>query len=381
MNRTALVRKANIPALLLTLLLALPSAVSPSVQYRIEDLGDLGGGFARARSANTDGVIVGESLIDAPGQVERAFIWIDGNMRDLGTLGGSRSRALAVNQHGTAVGWAQDSAGVSWAACWDSAGAHALPGLGGSGGSAWAVNSAGNIVGSAYASPGVYHAALWNTDSITDLGTLGGVYSVAYGINSNGGIAGAADNGSGQQRACIWTETGPMDIGALSGGKWDTARSINDSGAVILWGIPYAETAKRAAFWSGMAGDPVVDLGTFGGKESWAYGLNNHGSVVGWASLASGIYHAYVYQGGVMTDLGTLGGQFSSANGVSDDGVIVGWAHDTLGRTHAVRWVPVPEPSGVITMFASLALLTCVAVAAHAGARRRSSRSCRLIRP
>lgn len=373
MKWSALDRRINISVLIVSLFMGLASAVSSSVEYRIEDLGDLGGEFARARSANADGLIVGESLIDVPGQVERAFAWSDGNMWDLGTLGGSRSRALAVNESGTAVGWAQDSAGLSWAAYWDSSGAHAMPGLGGPGGAAWALNTASQMVGNAFVSPGVYHAVLWNEGFVTDLGTLGGVYSIAYGINSQGGIAGAADNEAGEQRACIWTEFGTMDIGSLSGGKWDTARAINESGAVILWGTPYGQTSKRAAFWSGMLDDPVLDLGTFGGDESWAYGLNDSGCVVGWASLDSGIYHAYAYRDGVMTDLGTLGGHFSSANGVSDDGVIVGWAHDTLGRTHAVRWVPVPEPPGALPIGASLALFLRVAASAWASSRRKRS--------
>jgi probable HAF family extracellular repeat protein len=89
----------------------------------------------------------------------------------------------------------------------------------------------------------------------------------------------------------------------------------------------------------------VTDLGTLGGIESWAYGLNNLGHVVGWAELPAGNYHAFVHDGGEMIDLGTLGGMFSSAYAINDEGVIVGYAQDASGQWQAVRWVPVPEPA------------------------------------
>jgi probable HAF family extracellular repeat protein len=109
---------------------------------------------------------------------------------------------------------------------------------------------------------------------------------------------------------------------------------------VILWGDTFGGAAHAAIWDDGV----VTDLGTFGGKESWAYGLNNRGYVVGWAELSLGNYHAFVYDGTSMTDLGTLGGMFSSAYGINDAGVIVGAAMTATGQWQAVAWVPAPEP-------------------------------------
>jgi len=57
----------------------------------------------------------------------------------------------------------------------------------------------------------------------------------------------------------------------------------------------------------------VHDLGTLGGTFSWAYDINNKGSVTGFAYLPGDTaFHAFLWRRGVMTDLGTLGGPDSA---------------------------------------------------------------------
>jgi len=52
----------------------------------------------------------------------------------------------------------------------------------------------------------------------------------------------------------------------------------------------------------------MTDLGTLGGTESLARGINDSGQVVGYSATASGHWYAFLYYGGTMADLGTLGG-------------------------------------------------------------------------
>lgn len=68
----------------------------------------------------------------------------------------------------------------------------------------------------------------------------------------------------------------------------------------------------------------VIDLGTLGGSESYAYGINDRGQVVGYSETKSGDKHAFLYADGVMRDLGTLGGKNSYAYGINNHGQVVG---------------------------------------------------------
>jgi probable HAF family extracellular repeat protein len=73
-------------------------------------------------------------------------------------------------------------------------------------------------------------------------------------------------------------------------------------------------------------GYAVTDVGTFGGTQSAAYGINQSGQVVGYAFNAAGKRRAFLYTNGQMQDLGTLGGQTAEAYAVNDAGKVVGYS-------------------------------------------------------
>lgn len=324
-------------------------ATAAWAQYTIVDLGDLGGGFSRARAINDLGQVAGEALLPVEAVIDQAVLWQGGSIANLGTLGGAQSAAYGINNSGAICGWAQGATGSALPALWMNGTATALPTLGGSSGFAYAVNNAGVVVGYSSISTGANHATLWSDAEIRDLGTLGGTYSVAYDINNSGSVVGSANGGALGDRATLWQAGEIIDLGGLSGGLWREARAINEVGHIILVGaVSGATGTDRAAFWDGNLANPVTTLGTLGGNQSWAFAMNDYDAVVGRAEESDGTYHAFVWNGDEMTDLGTLGGYYSSAHGINDQGVIVGWAMDALGYTHAVEWVPVPEPAAPI---------------------------------
>ena len=81
----------------------------------------------------------------------------------------------------------------------------------------------------------------------------------------------------------------------------------------------------------------MTDLGTLGGSETYAFGINAAGRVVGYSSTTNGDSHAYITgaDGAGMTDLGTLGGGFSSALGINGAGQVVGFSDTADGARHA----------------------------------------------
>jgi probable HAF family extracellular repeat protein len=81
-------------------------------------------------------------------------------------------------------------------------------------------------------------------------------------------------------------------------------------------------------------------LPTLKGKYASATALNEHGDIVGEAQLASGAFHAVLWQSGIAHDLGALAqGDYSAAHDINNQGSIVGEANTApFGKPHAFLW-------------------------------------------
>jgi probable HAF family extracellular repeat protein len=75
----------------------------------------------------------------------------------------------------------------------------------------------------------------------------------------------------------------------------------------------------------------MLDLGTLGGKNSFAYAINSVDRVVGTSETADGSAHAFEWSRAGLRDLGALGGSASQAWGVNTAGQVVGFAYTALG--------------------------------------------------
>ena len=126
---------------------------------------------------------------------------------------------------------------------------------------------------------------------------------------------------------------GMTDIGTL-GGTDSVAYGVNPNGRIV--GSSYTPTGETHAFL--YDGGVITDLGTLmGGSGSEAYAIDAQGRIAGVSFVSPDMdkYHAFLYADGTMTDLGTLGGDSSTANGINDNGQVVGGSHISSGATHA----------------------------------------------
>ena len=120
------------------------------------------------------------------------------------------------------------------------------------------------------------------------------------------------------------------DLGTL-GGANSRANGLNALGQVV----GQADTASNTAHAFLWEKDKITDLGTLGGENSFACDINQKGEVVGWSQLANGETHACLWKDGHCLDLGTLGGKNSFANALNEAGQIVGKAQATHFQYHA----------------------------------------------
>ena len=150
-----------------------------------------------------------------------------------------------------------------------------------------------------------------------------------------------------------------LDLGTL-GGSDNSALGINSSGRVVGFAqVPGGYHPFRTA-----ANSPISpgtdDLGTSGGTESYAYGISDLNQVVGYSSTV-GIANSHAFRtasNGKVTassDLGTLGGPSSIGYAINASGQAVGGSQLTAnGNYHAFR----TGPNGLITASSDLGSLT-----------------------
>ena len=122
--------------------------------------------------------------------------------------------------------------------------------------------------------------------------------------------------------------------------------------AVLTTGLGFvnyanAQTAQaHRSFLVDLDSRTAVDLGNLIGRGGvGATGINEAGQVVGESRTADGDYHAFITgpDGVGMRDLGTLGGRWSYAYGINDAGQVVGYSNMADNNNHAF----ISGPDGV----------------------------------
>ena len=198
-----------------------------------------------------------------------------------------------------------------------------------------------------------------------DLGTIGGASSSAYGINASGQVVGASTwtSLSDYGHAFLYSNGKMQDLGTLGGIYGSSAYGINASGQVV--GYSYITGAGNNIFSNVFhaflySNGTMQDLGTLGGSDSQANGINDSGEVVGESDTTNdSAQHAFLYSNGSMTDLNSLispssGWTLLDATAVNDNGQIAGYGVNPEGNDEAFLLTPnsnsVPLPPALLLL-------------------------------
>jgi probable HAF family extracellular repeat protein len=329
-SKQHLIKTGGAIALAACLIQGTPSANAQT--YSVTDLGVLDGKTqATAVAINEAGQVAGTAN-GGPG-TEAAFRYNGpkGGLEDLGQDDGrSVSRAYAIAQDGRVVG------------------------------------ESTKYLSSGAEEESVSHAVIFEKDSLADLGTLpkAGPFSRATGTNSAGQVVGFAGSafGSAESRAFLWTaSSGMVDLGAL-GGVYAQAMAINEDGVVTgnaeilgeIAGARHAFLFEIVSTKLGLTGG-MRDLGTLGGTHSYGTAINGQNHVAGYSSMeGDDRVHAFLFDGKQMHDLGSLSPDGSKSDqsyafGINNNGQVVGYSFVSQMETAAAIRFGTPLQSAFIS--------------------------------
>ncbi|NCD23909.1 MAG: hypothetical protein EOL90_13380, partial [Spartobacteria bacterium] len=115
----------------------------------------------------------------------------------------------------------------------------------------------------------------------------------------------------------------PRDLGTL-GGTNAFATGLNDLSQVVGWSLDGAGRTQ-AFVW---AGGTLTNLPNFpGGSNGIATAINNAGEITGYADVSGTNHHAFLYVSNSLLDLGTFGGPLSAGYAINEHREATGLAY------------------------------------------------------
>jgi probable HAF family extracellular repeat protein len=293
---------------------AAPAAAAQTTeQYRMVDLGTLGGESSFATAMNDRGAVVGRA--QTPDGTYHGFLWQKGAMVDLGAFS-----PRDVNNRGQVVGTRDDGGG---AYLWRRGVLVPLRGLS----SPTALNDRGQVIGGRPVHHGPDVPALWTKGTVRTL-----PLDTVSDINNRGQIAGGRASASGGFHASVAFCGRVTDLGAEAFDR-SNSYAINKRGWVIGWTFS-ADQFERGALWRRGG---KTDLGTLGGRLTHPVAVNDRGAILATSQVSDGNLHPALWRRGVLTDLSSAGlGADDEVADINDRGEIAGSIRLVFGTAHAV---------------------------------------------
>lgn len=204
------------------------------------------------------------------------------------------------------------------------------------------INNANQIVGGS-GTDTTENATLWRPDgSVTDLGTgvPGGQFAEALFISNSGEIVGVTFGEQIGNVPTIFDGKGGAKPACGDANVQGQANAVNERGVIV--GENFLQQGGSAAFTCSPF--TLIENPPSPRQRDFAKDINERGQIVGRMSLASGVFHPFLFQNGDTKDLGTLfpsnphavGAAFS----INNAGLLVGFS----AEGNAIPGPPIVPP-------------------------------------
>lgn len=219
--------------------------------------------------------------------------------------------------------------------------------LGGGSSLATDINNSNVVVGWSFLASGAQRAFRWNHESgMVDLGTLPGHdFSRATAIDDNGRVLGLSGlGGTLDQRIVVWSSSGAItELGVpLPNASQGDASDFNADGEVVGWELA---PGQRAWHWSSSGGRYDITADAPPDRQiSGASQINAFGLVVGTSAVLCESFgqctRPFLWTGeGTYTELVVPDGTGTASGfGVNNSGTVVGWAQTVGGQRRPYKW-------------------------------------------
>jgi uncharacterized membrane protein len=202
------------------------------------------------------------------------------------------------------------------------------------------INNTGEVVGELNG-----RVVLWNGATTVDI-----VQGEARALNDHGLVVGMSLEPAHFKKSFVWSLSGGITY--LEG---IMAVDINNEGINEVGHIVGYDGTPGGYLWSPETG--TIHIGTLGGDWGGPSGINDRDQVAG-SSASPASYRGFFWSASTaIVDLGVPDGDVESyACGINDSGSIVGYSYSQgMSEEHAVRWTPIPEPSSLLALLGGLA--------------------------
>jgi probable HAF family extracellular repeat protein len=233
----------------------------------------------------------------------------------------------------------------------------------GFGTSGFGINNSGQVVGQYGDTAGNFNAFLFSggnnytTINPPQSSPVNPLFAEANSINNKGQILISAQNANGifSFDNFLYSNGVFTPLTAISSlGTTVFANGINDAGTIVGYATD-SSNVNHGFILNGSKITPLDDPNAQSNPFSFqngtnANGINNSGEIVGFYSDANGNSHGFVYQNGVFTTVDDpLAANGTEFFGVNDSGQIVGFYLDANFAEHAFLATPtaVPEPASL----------------------------------